>query len=227
MSKKVLNSIAQRTYLQINSDLEMLYAKHLVISYNKVPPPDVYQKECQITWFNHVSSRANAGASFTKLEQYLHILNTNSYHCLLFDGSIIRANYQFEEDLLMIQNLLWWPSPYDYGSILEDGFSPVEVVEDFFCDGNWHEVIKMRSPIRIDFDATRKAEPNHPYSHMHIESKDTRLDANRPICFSKFLDFIFKNFYPECRLDFSSQDFIEYRTPELESVEYSVSQILI
>lgn len=227
MSKKVINPTAQRTYQQINSNLEMLYEKHLVIAYNKVLPPDIYQRKCQITWLNHVSDRANSGESFTKLEQYLHILHTNSYHCLLLDGSIIRANFQFEDDILVVENLLWWPSPYDYGSLLEDGFSPVELIDDFFCDEKWHQVIKMRSPIRVDYDGTRPATSDHPYSHMHIEHNEARLDTNHPICFSRFVDFIFKNFYPEYKLKFLPQDFIEYKVQKFDPIEYVTSRVLI
>lgn len=227
MSKRIVNPTAQRTYQQINSVLEMLYAKHLAIAYNKVLPPEVYQRECQITWLNHVSDRSNSGESFMKLEQYLHILKTNSYHCLLLDGSIIRANFQFENDMLLIENLLWWPSPYDYGNLLEDGFSPVELINDFFCDEKWHQVIKMRSPIRVDYDGTRLAKPDHPYSHMHIEHSEARLNTDHPICFSRFVDFIFKNFYPEYELKFLPQDFIEYKVRKFDPVDYVTSQVVI
>ena len=227
MSKKVINPTDERTYQQINSVLEMLYEKRLVIAYNKVLPPDVHQRKCQITWLNHVSDRSNSGGSFTKLKQYLHILNTNSYHCLLMDGSIIRANFQFEDDVLLIENLLWWPSPYDYGNLLEDGFSPIELINDFFCDEKWHQVIKMRSPIRIDYDGTRPAKPDHPYSHMHIEHNEARLDTNYPICFSRFVDFIFKNFYPEYKLNFLPQDFIKYKVGKFDHIDYLTSSVII
>ena len=226
MSKRIINPSAQRTYQQINSVLEMLFAKHLVIAYNKVPPPDIHERECQITWLNHISDRANSGKSFTKLEQYLHILNTNSYHCLLLDGSIIRANFQFKDDILVKENLLWWPSPYDYGGLLEEGFSPVELINDFFCDEKWHQVIKMRSPIRVDYDGRRITEPDHPYCHMHIEHEEARLDTRNPICFSRFVDFIFKNFFPEYHISFLQQDFIEYKVGKCDYVEYTTSHVI-
>lgn len=114
MSKKVFNPSAQKTVNQINSTLDTLQKKALCISYNVVPPVMDTQHRCQITWNSHVSERANSGKSFIKLAQYRHILANNSYHCLLFDGSLIRVNFEFEDDLLLKQNLLWWPAPYDY-----------------------------------------------------------------------------------------------------------------
>lgn len=226
MSKKNWNPSASKTVYQINSTLDMLQEKALCITYNYVPPVEETQHCCQITWYNHVSGRENGGKSFLKLEQYLHILQTNSYHCLLFDGSVIRVNFEFEDDFLLVQNLLWWPAPYDYGGILREGYPPVDIMNDFYCEKQWYKVIKMRSPLRIDFDSRNNTE-SHPHSHLHIEHEDTRLNTGNPICFNRFIDFIFRNFYPELSLRLSESDFITYKIPELETLRYSSSQMRI
>ena len=226
MNKSGWNPSAQKTVIQINSTLDMLQQKSLALWYNTVPPIDEAQHHCQITWNNHVPERANCGKAFTTLDQYLHILETNSYHCLLCDGSILRANFEFEDECLLAQNLLWWPSPYDYGSILEEGYPPVELVKEFYADPLWHKAIKMRSPIRIDFDG-QKNTANHPHSHLHIQNEETRLSTNKPICFNKFVDFILRNFYPQFDLTFSKFDFIDYVVPELQNVAYLRSQIIV
>lgn len=226
MSKKNYNPSAQRTIIQINSTLNMLLEKSLAISYNDIPPLNETRQRCQITWNNHKVERANTGRAFTKLEQYLHILETNSYHCLLFDGSLIRANFIFEDDVLLTQNLLWWPSPYDYGDLLQDGYSPVDLLKNFYDDTKWHEVIRMRSPIRVDFDSTNNT-INHPHSHLHIQNEETRLNTNYPICFNRFVDFIFRNFYPKFKVPFSEFDFIKYKTQELQTYNYLFSQIVV
>lgn len=226
MNKKALNPSAQRTVIQINSTLDRLLEKSLCITYNTVPPIIDTQHRCQITWNGHVSERANSGKSFIKLIQYHHILKTNSYHCLLFDGSLIRVNFEFEDDFLLSQNLLWWPAPYDYGDMLQEGFSPVDVLEDFYGDQNWHQNIRMRSPIRIDFDSTNNRK-EHPHSHLHIENDETRINTASPICFNKFVDFIFRNFYPQFTFPFSQFDFINYKISDLESIDYLSSQITI
>ena len=128
MSKRTCNPTASRTVTQINSTMVMMRDELLSAWYNLVPPVDDTDRRCQITWNNHVPGVLAGSGGFTKLEQYLHILETNSYHCLLFDGSIIRVNYVFEDDLLLEQNLLWWPSPYDYSELLESGYPPAEIV---------------------------------------------------------------------------------------------------
>lgn len=226
MSKRNWNPTADKTIIQINSTLAMLQEVSLVISYNEVPPFDIRQHRCQITWRNHVSDRSNGGKAFMRLEQYLHILETNSYHCLLFDGSIIRANFVFEDDFLIEQNLLWWPAPYDYGQLLQDGYPPVELMLDFYGDSAWHEAIKMRSPVRIDFDCGNNT-ANHPHSHLHIQNEETRLNTNHPICFSRFVEFVFRNFYPQFNISFSKFDFIEYKIPKLQDMDYTFSRMII
>lgn len=226
MSKKEWNPTAQKTIVQINSTLDMLHEKGLAISYNVVVPSQDSKHYCQITWNNHISDRSNSGKAFTKLEQYLHILKTNSYHCLLFDGSLIRANFEFEDDILLRQNLLWWPAPYDYGNILQEGYSPVDLLLDFYGDSSWHKVIKMRSPVRIDFDSS-KNEANHPHSHLHIQNEETRLNTSNPMCFNRFVDFVLRNFYPQFTLPFSNHDFIQYKTIEFKKLDYVFSHIVV
>lgn len=228
MSKKTWNPIAQQTVDQINSTLNMLCEKSLAISCNYVAEVDIRNHHCRITWNNHVSGRANSGNSFTKLNQYVHILSNNSYHCLLFDGSLIRANFEFEDNILLIQNLLWWPAPYDYeyGSFLKDGYAPVDLVEEFFEENHWYEHVKMRSPIRIDFDSNNNS-VKHPQSHMHIQHEDARLNTDTPICFNRFVDFIFRNFYPQCTINFSKFDFIEYKIPPFQKIDYVSSRLIV
>lgn len=226
MSRRTWNPSAQRTIIQINSTLELLQNKALAVAYNEVPPLSEINSHCQITWYNHAAGRENAGIAFTRLEQYKHILETNSYHCMLFDGSIIRANFEFNNDKLVSQNLLWWPAPYDFSNLMLDGFSPVDILLDLYGDKNWHKTVKMRSPLRIDFDSTNNAE-NHPHSHIHIQSEKTRMAISRPICFNRFISFVFKNFYPECEIHLSNADFIEYKTPNLQAMEYLTSKLVI
>lgn len=226
MSKRIWNPDAQRTAIQINSVTEMLFNDGIACAFNRVPTPRDQDQRCQITWFNHVPDRANSGRSFTKLNQYKHILETNSYHCLLFDGSIIRANFIFENDLLLTENLLWWPAPFDFSELLGEGFSPIEILLDMFGDSKWYESLKMRSPLRIDFDSENNT-INHPHSHMHIQNEETRIFTSKPICFSHFMDFVLRNFYPSCRWEINKYDFIKYKTPEISDLDFTVSKMII
>uniref|UniRef100_UPI004057860C DUF2290 domain-containing protein n=1 Tax=Agathobacter sp. TaxID=2021311 RepID=UPI004057860C len=226
MGKSVLNPKARDTVIQINSTLRMLEEKGVVLFYNEVSQVNPAAQYCQITWHNHISGRANAGNSFLKLQQYMHILRSNSYHCMLFDGSLIRVNFEFENNELLSQNLLWWPAPYSYADLLQDGYSPVELLMDFYGDPKWHESIVMRSPVRIDFDSKNNTEI-HPHSHMHIQNGETRINTVNPMCFNRFIDFVFRNFYPDYKIVFSEYDYIKYKIPEMQEKSYNSSTVII
>ncbi len=224
--KRTINQFAQSTVEQVNSTLEMLQLQHLSVCYNSMTIPDYTSPDCQITWKNHVSDRSNAGESFTKLEQYLHILRNNSYHSLLFDGSLLRANFIFQNNILLSQNLLWWPAPYNYGNLLLDGYSPIQILDDFFSDPKWFDVIKMRSPIRIDFDSSINT-LDHPSTHMHTQHEDCRMVIQQPICFNRFVNFIFSNYYPNLSISLSEFDYINYRIPDRDELEYITSTVIL
>ncbi len=145
---------------------------------------------------------------------------------MLFDGSLIRVNFEFENNELKTQNLLWWPAPYCHADLLQDGYSPVDLLLDFYGDPKWNESIRMRSPIRIDFDSKNNSE-GHPHSHMHIQNEETRINTDFPLCFNKFIEFIFKNFYPNYKIKFTKFDFIKYRIPEEDELVYKSSTIII
>lgn len=225
MSKINMNPSAFRTIIQINSTLNFLFNKGVIVFYNEVPRTYKTERRCQITWYNHVPGRINCGDSFNKLGQYEHILKTNSYHGLLFDGSVIRVNFAFEDDLLLTQNLLWWPSPYDFSTLLQD-FAPIDILYDLYGDSQWFQSITMRSPIRIDFDSTNSS-IKHSSCHVHIQNAETRLFIKSPICFNRFVQFILKNFYPQYDVHFLDTDFIKYKTPNLKRINSHYSELII
>jgi len=154
-----------------------------------------------VTWPNHQSGRYNCENFFGRIEQYKKIIGTEAFSCLLFDGSFVRAAYGFDSEGLSVHNLLWWPSPFrisredlTYGGVLD--------IFDLYAE-DWQENIKMRTPVRFDYDA-KKASMDHPASHVHLQSPNCRLYVDKPVSFNIFIKFIFKNFYSE---QYSAYDF--------------------
>jgi hypothetical protein len=54
----------------------------------------------------------------------------------------------------------------------------------------------MRSPVRFDFDVKNAAD-EHPASHLHMQNGKCRLFVDSPVCFNRFIKFVFRNFYPD------------------------------
>ena len=150
-----------------------------------------------LTWNAHVPGRHNAGKSFATLNQYLSIYETGAYHCILFDGSIIRAYFKFQKNILLQESLLYWPAPIIIPEEDVDELGIREAVSMYFGDEDSRsKKVIMRSPFRFDFDPTNGSE-RHPATHVHMQHADCRISAKRPICFNAFIKFVFKNFYPD------------------------------
>ena len=105
-----MNKHVQDTVDQIENTLMTLDRVGLASDTHKVNAQVIAENEI-LTWPNHVSGRDNAGASFNTLNQYFHIFKTGAYHCVLFDGSIIRAYFKFHDNRLLEESLLYWPAP--------------------------------------------------------------------------------------------------------------------
>ena len=150
-----------------------------------------------LTWDNHVPGRHNAGKSFTTLNQYISIYETGAYHCILFDGSIIRVFFKFRKNILLQESLLYWPSPILIPEEDVDELGIREAVNMYFSDIDMlNSKVAMRSPFRYDFDSSNISE-QHPATHVHIQHAECRISAKRPVRFNTFIKFIFANFYPE------------------------------
>ena len=56
----------------------------------------------------------------------------------------------------------------------------------------------MRTPVRFDFDPTN-ARSGHPAAHLTINSAHCRIACVAPMHVHRFLDFVFRHFYPKER----------------------------
>ena len=225
MKNRRRNYIAEETVRQINSTLDMLLEEKLAYNVNRVPKVDRTKIECTVTWNNHIPARENSGKSFTSIKQYEYILKNNSYHCLMYDGSLVRANFCFNDGVLISENLLWCPSPFSENADLLGIFTPHDLLEDIYGDKEWYKKINMRTPIRFDFDS-KKHENNHTAAHAHFQHHDTHVDVIKPICFNRFIEFIFQTCYPSKTIRFAKEDYIEYRINELPQIDKQPIQLL-
>lgn len=210
---------------EMNNVMMVLLELKLLYFYRDVRPQLIDNKLQIITWNNHESSRANCGPSFTTLEQYEHILKTGAFHCILFDGSIIRSSFEFAGKDLIYHSHLWWPAPYT-NSIKPDEFTPQTKYEDLLTDPDWTKKVRMRSPIRIDFDPDLENE-SHPLVHLHTQNHETRMKVDKPICFGKFMKYILQNFYPDIKMDFRGWNLISFSHQEPSISDYQCSSVTL
>lgn len=203
--KRKGNKNIESLYNDIINVLDALAEDGIAYYYNR--PCKKYEGDITlITWPNHTPGRENSGKAFITLAQYRYILEQCAFHCILFDGSLMRTSFKFSNTGLMNHSHLWWPAPYTVPPHEEmfigydatgqsQGF--LNPYWDFITSPNWMNCIGMRSPIRIDYDVKANVSQNHPLTHMHIQNPQTRINVSRPICFSEFVNFVITTFYPE------------------------------
>lgn len=198
---KAQNKQVSNTKDQINNTIIYLRAIGICVDYKKaiVEPLD---RNCAVTWPNYHSGRYNCGSNFISLDQYASIVDTGAYQCLLYDGSLIRASFVFSKNKLIQENLLFWPSPFD----IDIGDIETESAKDIvMAQTDWFGKLKMRTPIRLDYDSLHVASEEHPTTHMHLQHPDCRIEVNAPCCFNTFIHFIFNNFYPNLIKDIKKE----------------------
>src|SRR5206468_2025512 len=72
---------------------------------------------------------------------------------------------------------------------------PMLDVVELYLDADVTASLALRSPVRFDFDAAA-AGPHHAAAHLTINSADCRIACVAPLHPYRFLDFVFRHFYP-------------------------------
>lgn len=148
---------------------------------------------------------------FNTVENYLSVFQNRAYHFFLFDGSLIKLNFEFDESYaLKTYNLSWLPCVFtsEYINMFEIKDNQMNIFE-LYNELDSYELsskekiclsdICLRSPIRIDFDSTYSdfSRTTHPLTHMHFQSKNTRLKIENTFCIYRFVAFVLENCYPD------------------------------
>lgn len=121
-------------------------------------------------------------------------LESGAYSALLNDGALLQMTYDFVGHSLVAHRLPWVPCPFKIDADLLQHEAPVDVI-DVYAAGKPEDVI-LRSAIRFDYDIDRATE-EHPAAHVSINSSACRVACAAPMRLDHFVDFVFRNFYPE------------------------------
>lgn len=228
-----INKNTQNTYNDINDTIKFLKDKNIVYYFR---PPELKDNNSVITWSNHIPGRFNCGEYFNDLRQYEYIVANGAYQCIFFDGSVIRTSFNFNGSKLVSHSHLWWPAPYTLPKGTRSFMDEADEENKdnflypynmFLQSSNWSELVRMRSPVRIDYDSRHEATADHPLVHMHIQDHKTRLIIKEPISFCTFIKFIINNFYPNIDFDYKKQPLRYQPYIPRKCVDYKFSSIEI
>lgn len=199
---------------QINDILASLLENELALDYNAAieRPEGNYSV---ITWAGAPERPSTLlGPQFGSIREYRSIVSKRSYSCMLSDGGIIQIGYLLRDNDIHRHRLAFFPCPIqllpsDIDSI-QAGDDLVSLLDSLLeregeaIDGLEDENpapgssrLRLRTPIRFDFDLQAQAE-RHPASHLHIQESDCRIAVFGPLSVAHFIRFLFRNFYPSC-----------------------------
>jgi hypothetical protein len=162
----------------------------------------------KITYPNHQSGTNFSNHAYGAIDDYLSFLLREEYLCLFSDASILQIYYEFKGDELWKHRLTWWPCPFFIKLDEANDTPPLDLIDSLIGSlaVSWKEHLVMRSPVRFDFDAQLHHNPaNHPASHLHFNNKSCRMLVSHPLCFNRFIGFIFNFFYPEIKCELSDE----------------------
>src|SRR5438477_9395686 len=152
----------------------------------------------RLSWHDFGSlDRFLIGRSYTTVEQYLAWVRAGAYSALLRDGSLLQLTYDVKDGVIAGHRLAYVPCPVVVDQELLREGEPLADVVPLYLDAG-APGLTMRSPVRFDFDPA-VARPGHPAAHFSINSADCRVACVAPVHPYRFIDFIFRHFYPAFR----------------------------
>lgn len=140
-------------------------------------------------------------AEFGTIDEYMYLLTNEQYTFLLFDGSLVQLVYYFRNRRVVQHHLGFYSPPVsvqqeELDLYLEHGLTLDELLSDKIASDRFVLYLRLKSPIRFDFDAENNRE-NHPASHLHLSQNHCRIAVFAPLSIGHFVRFIFRHFYPD------------------------------
>ena len=183
-------------YIDLSSFLDLLMRSGVAISISEVVRQRGQGGFQSITW---ATNNAAPGHLFRRhsasVSEYIEWVDCEGYSAVLFDGSLLQISYDFRHRTLVRHRLLYFPCPYDFDSAdLLGDLSLLDVIDLYRSDGDTS--VQLRSPVRFDYDRNVNGAP-HPQSHMTFQWSHCRIPVMAPISLGNFIQFVFKNFYPQ------------------------------
>ena len=149
----------------------------------------------RVTWSSPYPQPDNLfRGRFASISSYRDWVNAGAYSVVLFDGSLLQLSVDWDGSKVVGHRFAYIPFPV-YVENLEElkVFGIVDVLDSYITDTGDH--IRLRSPLRFDYDLSAAVPIRHPSSHLTINSNSCRWPVVGPLSVGHFIRFIFMHFY--------------------------------
>jgi len=149
----------------------------------------------RVRWAGQVASMAPyMAAPDNSLAEYLSIVQSRHYSCVLNDGALLQIEYMISGQRIVAHRLTYCPCPFEL-DLKEMGHTPLLDAIESMDISAVKDNLRLRTPVRFDFDPVN-ATTSHSASHLHMETSSCRIPVRSAVDPKTFIGFIFSNFYP-------------------------------
>ncbi len=132
--------------------------------------------------------------AFGTLDEYLWYLERRFFAGVLFDGSLLQITYRFERLVVKYHRLCFYPCPVTLDNDVVSEYGITEYI-DLLREGGLDRAVRLRSPLRFDYDMGAAAE-QHPAVHLTLSESFCRIPVAYPLSVGHFIRFVFAYFDP-------------------------------
>jgi hypothetical protein len=146
---------------------------------------------------------------FASIYEYRSLLLGSHFICLMSDGALLQLSLDIRNNETIGHRFGYYPCPVVLPGgidildsdeldiiLLQELDSHIGSISDNTTPSNVQ--LRLRSPIRFDFDADQTSEPP---SHFHFGNPDIRVPVHSALSVGHFVQFVMRHFYPEAWAD--------------------------
>lgn len=191
------SKIVKNILKDMKNTIDELYEKSLVRDSRSISSKEIGKNEYEITFSGKNSSICNIvyDKHVSGIEIMEQLLNGYQYTVLLYDKSIIQAEFITKENELVKERLFFMKRHNKIWNIKEIDESE-KLDQDWFSEQDGIPIV-----FRIDFAPNDHEELNHAATHATLSNHECcRIPIKGIVTFSEFVRFILFHFY-EIKLD--------------------------
>lgn len=128
------------------------------------------------------------------LSDYRDWVGSSQYSAILNDGSLLQITYDIGGGILIGHRLAYVPCPLPLEAAMLREEPMLDVIETYSECGL--DELRLGGMIRFDYDPDNQA-AGHPAAHLTLNSAHCRIACAGPLRLGRFVEFVFKHFYPE------------------------------
>jgi hypothetical protein len=161
-------------------------------------PASVSLGPTRVSWHTTSSHPFYKPGDETTIAQYLDWVADGHYSAILPDAGLLQLTYDVEGGAVASHRLAYVPCPVTIDAELLQAGEPIADLASIQLESQPRGDVLLRTPLRFDYDLAAASE-DHPAAHLTVNKDSCRIACVAPMHPYRFIDFVYKHFYPDLR----------------------------